>query len=44
MEVPMPSLIDQVTEHRNHIKHEAITFSLSELVNMYKAQPKEIQN
>jgi hypothetical protein len=39
----MPSLIEQVTEHRNHIKHEAITFSLFELVNMYKAQPKEIE-
>ena len=38
----MPSLIDQVAEHRNHIKHEALTFSLSELVNMYKAVPKEI--
>ena len=39
----MPSLLEQVTEHRNHIKHEAIAFSLSELVNMYKAQPREIQ-
>lgn len=39
----MPLLIDQVTEHRNHIKHEAMTFSLSELVNMYNAQPKEIE-
>ncbi|TAN44565.1 MAG: DUF262 domain-containing protein [Nitrospirae bacterium] len=39
----MPSLLDQTTEHRNHIKHEALTFSLSELVNMYKAKPKEIE-
>ena len=39
----MPSLVDQVTEHRNHIKHEAMTFSLSELVNMFKAEPKEIE-
>ena len=27
----MPSLLEQVTEHRNHIKHEALTFSLFEL-------------
>lgn len=39
----MPSLLEQVTEHRNHIKHEALTFSLFELVNMYRAEPKEIQ-
>ena len=35
----MPSLLEQVTEHRNHIKHEALTFSLFELVNMYRAEP-----
>jgi hypothetical protein len=39
----MALLMDQVKEHRNHIKHEAITFSLSELVNMYCAEPKEIE-
>jgi hypothetical protein len=38
----MAQLLEQVKEHRNHIKHEAITFSLSELVNMYRAEPKEI--
>lgn len=39
----MASLIDEVVLHRNHIKHEAITFSISELVNMYRSEPKEIE-
>ncbi|MFH0925554.1 MAG: DUF262 domain-containing protein, partial [bacterium] len=37
------NLLDQVQNHRNHIKHEQLTFSLSELVNMYMAEPKEIE-
>jgi len=38
----MTRLLEQIKEHRNHIKHEALTFSLWELVNMYKTEPKEI--
>lgn len=30
------SLIDQVAQHRKNIKHEALTFSVSELVNMHR--------
>lgn len=37
------SLLDEVAKHRKHIKYEALTFSLSELVNMYGAKPKEIE-
>lgn len=37
------SLLDEVAKHRKHIKYEALTFSLSELVNMYLAKPKEIE-
>jgi len=38
----MTRLLEQIKEHRNHIKHEALTFSLWELVNMYKSDPKEL--
>ncbi len=35
-------LLDQVKQHRKGIKHETLTFSLAELVNMYETTPKEI--
>jgi hypothetical protein len=35
-------LLDQVKQHRKGIKHETLTFSLAELVNMYERTPKEI--
>jgi len=38
----MSDLLGEVSTHRKHIKHETITFSLSELVNMYKSDPPEI--
>src|SRR6266498_2229424 len=37
------NLIDQVTQHRKGIKHETISFSLSELVSMYRSEPKEVE-
>src|ERR1051325_1038260 len=37
------NLIDQVTQHRKGIKHEAISFSLSEPVSMYRSEPKEVE-
>lgn len=37
------SLLDQVTHHRKEIKHEVLTYALSELVNMHKADPPEIK-
>ena len=36
------ALLDQVKQHRKGIKHETLTYSLAELVNMYKTTPKEI--
>ena len=36
------NLLDQVQLHRKGIKHETLTFSISELVSMYSADPKEI--
>jgi uncharacterized protein with ParB-like and HNH nuclease domain len=35
-------LLDQVKQHRKGIKHETLTFSLAELVNMYETTPREI--
>jgi hypothetical protein len=35
-------LLDQVKQHRKGIKHETLTFSLAELVNMYERTPREI--
>lgn len=37
------NLLDEVQLHRKGIKHETLTFSVSELVNMFAAQPKEIE-
>jgi hypothetical protein len=37
------NLLEQVADHRKGIKHETITFSLSELVSMYRTEPKEIE-
>lgn len=39
----MKSLIDQVGKHRKHIKYEALTYSLAELVNMHLATPREME-
>src|SRR5206468_266785 len=35
-------LLDQVKQHRKGIKHETLTFSLAELVNMHESEPREI--
>jgi hypothetical protein len=35
-------LLEQVKQHRRGIKHETLTFSLAELVNMYETTPREI--
>lgn len=35
-------LLEQVKQYRKGIKHEELTFSLAELVNMYEATPREI--
>src|ERR1039458_6652112 len=35
-------LLDQIKQHRKGIKHETLTFSLAELVNMYERTPREI--
>lgn len=35
-------LLEQVKQHRKGIKHETLTFSLAELVNMYQTNPREI--
>lgn len=37
------NLLDEVQLHRKGIKHETLTFSISELVNMYSATPKEME-
>jgi hypothetical protein len=37
------NLLDEVQLHRKGIKHETLTFSISELVNMYSAEPKEME-
>jgi Protein of unknown function DUF262 len=37
------NLFDEVQLHRKGIKHETLTFSISELVNMYSARPMEIE-
>jgi len=37
------NLVEQVAEHRKSIKHETLSFSLSELVSMYHSDPKEIE-
>jgi hypothetical protein len=36
------ALLEQVEEHRKDIKHEVLTYALSELVNMYMANPPEM--
>jgi hypothetical protein len=36
------SLLEQVEHHRKEIKHEVLTYGLSELVTMYRAEPREI--
>ncbi len=38
----MKTLLDEVERNRRVIKHEVLTFSLSELVNMYYATPAEV--
>ncbi len=38
----MKTLLEQVENNRRVIKHEVLTFSLSELVNMYLAKPQEV--
>jgi hypothetical protein len=38
----MKTLLDEVDRNRRVIKHEVLTFSLSELVNMYHAKPPEV--
>jgi hypothetical protein len=37
-------LLEQVKQHRKGIKHETLTFSLAELVNMYEKEPKRLQS
>ncbi len=37
------NLLDEVQLHRKGIKHETLTFSISELVNMYVSEPKEMK-
>jgi hypothetical protein len=39
----MATLFDEVKKHRHQIKYDTISFSVSELVNMYTAQPQEIK-
>ncbi len=36
-------LVDQVDKHRKEIKHEVLTYALSELLAMFKASPQELQ-
>lgn len=36
------ALLEQVEKHRKDIKHEILTYGISELVNMYRANPAEI--
>lgn len=36
-------LLEQVKSHRREIKHEVLTYAVSELVSMYRADPKEVQ-
>jgi hypothetical protein len=36
------NLLEEVTKHRREIKHETITFSLAELVSMYKTKEIDI--
>lgn len=36
-------LLDQVEKHRREIKHEVLSYALSEIIAMYKAVPKEIE-
>ncbi|MDQ6621985.1 MAG: DUF262 domain-containing protein [Verrucomicrobiota bacterium] len=38
----MKTLVEQVESNRRVIKHEVLSFSLSELVNMYYAKPQEV--
>src|SRR5689334_20890063 len=38
----MKTLLEQVEKNRRVIKHEVLSFSLSELVNMYYAKPQEV--